>query len=290
MAVTVLTILLEVLRRGGWCEEITASSGTTTTVVDAVKLKDTGESIYAYEDLWAFVTEDAGATILYEVRRVESYSPTSGTLSVGNAFSAAPTAGDKIQLCAVNPELVKDCVITALRKCTYAREDSITWTTGINRVDLSAQLNWISMPEQILRIRYRTVNPSVPNQFYYTVFPPYEWSVEMLNGTAYVDFESPLRSTADSNTILQVKSIAPYVLDSQLTSTFSYTSSFNIPLDWIVSMSLVELLGRIGRNVDLLNRGMFRLDQATEARWAEEMSSRFSPPLNYNVRLNDANA
>lgn len=282
--VTVATIRKEVLTRGGWYESITATSGTTTTLADTEHLKDTGESIFAYEDKWVkCLTASAGSALnIGKIRRVDSYSPTSGTLTFGAPFPAAVVLGDTFELVDISPNLVDSCIFTALRRCIAIREDVITYAAGDTALSL-ASLPWVVAPEYILGLRYRS--GSINNQYHYDDIPPYYWKVTRNAASFSIELDDTLR-TPSANVALLIRTVAPFVTDTDSFSSITDATTYTVPLDWIVPLATVELINRIGRNADLLSRGTFRLDLATEVQAAEQAASIFAPRLNYEVRIN----
>ncbi len=269
----------EVLQRGGWYESITATSGTTSTLTDTENLKDTGESSFTYEDLWIKCLTAVNSGNVGKIRRVDSYLPSSGTMTFGNPFPAAISAGDTFELDQISPNLVNSCINTALRRCTVERSDIVTYTAGDKQVNVTAQLTWIYSAEQITEIRYRY--GAVANQYSYTEIPAYYFKAIMDNGSLWIEAEDTLRY--GNNFALQLRTIAPYVTDD--TELASDSTITGCPLDWIVPMATVELINRIGKNADLLTRGVLRLDLDREVLAAVQATVQFAPSINNVVRL-----
>lgn len=96
MATTLLNLSRQIAKDGyGYAQGAPSSTGTTTTIVDvsADSPLDTGDDSLLFKDSWAKIEADSAATPLDvgEVSRITTYAPSTGTLTVGRAFTNATT-------------------------------------------------------------------------------------------------------------------------------------------------------------------------------------------------------
>jgi hypothetical protein len=128
MALTLSKVMTRVWRELGHLIDITATGGSTTTIVDSA-------SIYTSDDALvggtAIVTRDAGgagAAPEGEYSRISDYVASTTTFTVSTAFSVAPASGDNIAL--ARPTI-------RLNQMVQAVNDGLTNLGTISLVDTS---------------------------------------------------------------------------------------------------------------------------------------------------------
>lgn len=276
---TLQTIRQTLSNRSGWYNRITATSGSTNTIVDTEKLKDTGASNYDHVDNYFKCIQAVNAGNLGKIRRCSSFIASSGTVTFGNDLGSTVSAGDIFEEHQIDPEVLDSCINDALRRCTTIKRDLLTYSAGDTIINVTSQFAWITEVENILGLRYR--HGTVANQYQFTDISPHQYKVTSDAGVIFIEFEdTPLHGTGIA---IEVKSIGPHLIDGESLSTDS--SSTNCPLDWIVPMATVELLNRIAKNTDLRDRGIVRLDRNEAIKDAEEATLKFAPSINYELRI-----
>ena len=280
MSVTRKQIRIAVSDRCGWYKSILATSGTTSTLVDTENLRDTGSSDYDHEDAWFKCTSAAQAGIVGKVRRAASYSKSSGTVTFGNALSATITAGDVFEEHQVDPDLIDRCINAALRRCTTVKRDLLTYSAGETQIALTGTYPWIVAPEYVLGLRYRL--GTVANKYTFREVWPSSYKVTEDEGSISLEFYEP--PATGTGIALELKSIGPYVT-TEASELSTDAATTNCPLDWIVAMTTVELISRLGKNADLQARAVLRLDKAEAVMEAETQTLNFAPPINYEVKV-----
>ena len=275
---TLKEIREEVAMRSGWLTMITATSGTSGTIVDTVNLKDSGGSTYDWVDQYIKCVSATQAGNVGLVRRVASYVPTSGTLIPGQDYPATVTAGDIFEVLQIDPVMINDSINTALRRCTTIKRTNLTYSAGDTSISLATQ-DWVLSEDYVLGLRYRY--GATANQYTWRELSPYEWRATSNAGVVSLEFDvAPFYGT---NIALEMKSIGPYVVDSsdELTTDASSTAC---PLDWIVAMTTIELISRIGKNADLQARSILRLDRELARQEATDATMKFAPAISYEMR------
>jgi len=108
-------LVAEVGRRFGGYKRLTASGGSTTTVVDA-------DGLYEPDDYWVghyvYIVTDAGGgggARAGEARPVTDYDQGTGTLTVSPAFSAAVASGDVYELLAARRGEIEAAINAGVR-------------------------------------------------------------------------------------------------------------------------------------------------------------------------------
>lgn len=151
MPITLSQLEAEVQARCGPFEEHTAASGTTTTaVVDALK---STIGLGGYTDRW--LTRRAAAAG-DRSRRVASYDPATGTLTVDRPYAVAPAAGEALELGVLDPEReVRPAVLRGLTRTFFVERAAVEVTEGQVAENLSAALYWITDPVQIRTVESR---------------------------------------------------------------------------------------------------------------------------------------
>lgn len=155
MAKTRADLVGEVARRFGHYARATATGGSTTTIVDS--------AVYEPDDYWTghyvYIVTDAGgagAAPEGEERPVTDYVLSSGTLTVGAAFSAAVASGDVYELLHVRRADVVAAINTAIRAAGETWMVCKTDTTTVTIVDDDYDYDLPADLARLLSIWYRS--------------------------------------------------------------------------------------------------------------------------------------
>lgn len=120
-------LLQRVLRETGIGQYGTATGGSTTTIVDTTKLKSTQFNSQKWVGGWARIVYDAGGAAAApegEISPITTYAPSTGTITVNPAFTAAPAASDRYELWLIHPQDVLDMIDDILTEDIWLS----TWT------------------------------------------------------------------------------------------------------------------------------------------------------------------
>ena len=120
-------------------------AGTLTTIQDD-DLIDAGESLLAIERAWIRCKG--------ETRRMTTYVPTTGTITVGRAFSVTPADQYEIHRM-FSPDEIDEIIGRALNTCVYEREEVIDLVDDQTEYDLSSY-TWIIHPSMITGVFLRS--------------------------------------------------------------------------------------------------------------------------------------
>lgn len=109
------TALLEALvRETGIGVYGTATSGSTSTLVDTTALQSTGYLATDWQNGWAYISYDGGGAAAApegEIRPITTYAPSSGTITVSPNWTIAPASTDKYILFRYpHPQIVLDTI------------------------------------------------------------------------------------------------------------------------------------------------------------------------------------
>jgi len=177
MAETTRADLVErVAGRLGGYRQLTATGGSTTTVVDTANL--TAPDDY-YEAWQAYVLTDAGGASAApegETRPVTEYSQATATLTVSPAFTAAVAAGDTVELLPVERGVICDAINAAIRAA------GLTWPVVVvdaTTLDVTADDYDYDLPAAVatlLSVSVRTASDDpwvpVPGAFWWVSGTP----------------------------------------------------------------------------------------------------------------------
>jgi len=152
MAVTLAQIEAEVAARVGPFAQHTVASGTTTTVTIAALTSSS--ALGGLNDLW--LLRRAAAAVDDRQRRVASYAPATGVLTVDRAYANAPQPSETIELGVLDPaQELRPAVLRALTRCYFVERAAVEVTPGQVAENLSKALYWIVDPVQIRAIESR---------------------------------------------------------------------------------------------------------------------------------------
>lgn len=116
------TLLKRLLRDLGLGQYGTATSGSTTTIVDTARLQSTQYNSQQWVGGWARIGKDAGgagAAPEGEISPITTNAPGTGTITFNPAVSAAVAANDEYQLWYKRPQDVLDLIDRCLTEDLY---------------------------------------------------------------------------------------------------------------------------------------------------------------------------
>src|SRR3990167_8204573 len=168
--ITRRNLLSRFLRETGLGHYGTATGGSTTTLVDTTTLQSTQFSDQDWVGGWARISRDAGGAAAApeaEIRPITTYAPSTGTITVNPAFTAAPVSTDNYELWRFpSPRMILDSLDTLLQEEVWLpcwsplsqiidfdmEQDNMTHWTGTNatvtKVTIEPALNgkrWLSV-------------------------------------------------------------------------------------------------------------------------------------------------
>ena len=100
----------------------TATSGSTTTLVDTNRLKSSQFNSKEWVGGWARISYDAGAAAgapENEVSPIITYTPSTGTITFDPVVTAAIAVGDQYELWKIDPRVALDLIDQALQDKLY---------------------------------------------------------------------------------------------------------------------------------------------------------------------------
>lgn len=250
----------------------TAASGSTTTAVVNEAI-DSVDSEYRHVGSWAYFLTPAGN--LGEVRRVQSYAPSSGTLTLNRALGTAVASGHTFELHEwFDPRIWHDCINRALRNTMKERRDEITIVTNQTEYSL-ASYTWFTRKSQFLRLVLR--EGSTAAQYRYREVPSYRWHIEADEDV----FTLVLTESFSNNTTLALfmDAIGPY----DTLSTDAATTTCD--LDYIVFGTLKQAYDVYGKIINDGSKRNILIDQDTVIRKHQQLTREFGPKFNPVMRL-----
>jgi len=148
-AKTFSDLIAELADRYGRYVQLTITGGSTTTIID------TGD-LYQPDDYWigayAYVLTDAGGASAGpegQERPITDFAQSTGTATVGAAFTAAPAVGDTVEFLpaqrAVLKRAINAAIVSAGTTWPIIKEDTTTCTVATNDYDMT-------LPTDIVRL------------------------------------------------------------------------------------------------------------------------------------------
>jgi hypothetical protein len=195
---TLADILYDVYTELGEFRSGVATGGSTTTVVDSSLAKDYGTDEFKYGTVQVeWDAGDADAAPQAEIREITGFAPSSGTITVGTAFTIAPATGDRYAL-ASNEYPMNDViriVNQALRRLGDVPlvDSSITSATGTGEYALPSGVD----PDKVRKIWVQSWTDDADDNAWYEVL---DWYVKP--GATY---ELVFRSQPDSSKTLHIQ-------------------------------------------------------------------------------------
>ncbi len=117
----------------------TADSGSVVSLVDAEELEDSGASADLWEGAWLHISAGTNAG---ETRRVTSYDPASGSVTVNRAYASAVDATSIYELVrTVSPDAIHQALNDTLARCWYRTMALVTLATDGDMED-AATSSW----------------------------------------------------------------------------------------------------------------------------------------------------
>ena len=203
---TLKTLRQELAKVLGTFASGTATGGSRVTLVDSAGLLDPLASGDSYGSHWLLITSGALAG---QVRKVSSYEPTTGTLTVNRAYSpSGPSGGELYELHgSLSPLELADCINRALSRCLYTTTHQITTVAGQREYSLPA---WVTDPWQVYSVRKRYGEAA--NQYYWR---DVWFDARVEDGAGVVEVEP--RKAGETLTASCLRPYAALALDSDST-------------------------------------------------------------------------
>lgn len=253
MSSTRTQIRQEAARRFGRPVFSTATGGSTTTLIDTVKLKDSAASDFTYQGQYVLMTSgDASG----DVRRVSSFARTTGILTVGNAFSATIDSGDTYELHdMLDPREWAECINRGLRKCIRIRRDPLTIVDDQLQYSL-ASLTGLERKSQVTGV---IVQHGAASQKVERSLPVYRWDIVADDDAFTLHLETAEGEDTANNRVILLEWVGPY--DALATDAATTTC----PLDYVVAATLDAAYEVYTQNMDRATRVEARQERAAYA-------------------------
>lgn len=249
----------------------TGTSGGSTTTAVVSEFIDSIDSEYRNVGSWAYFLNGTNAGA---VRRVQSYAPTTGTLTFNRALSASVASGDTFELHEwFDPRIWHDCINRALRNTPRMRREEITIVT--NQRQYTLWQPWITKVDQIFRLVMRY--GSTANEYTYREVSRQRWHVDIDDDVLVLNLTEPY--TNQSNVALFMDATGPY---SELTSD---SSSTTCNLDWIVFGTLKQAYDVYGKIIDDGNKKTILIDKDEVMRRHQQLTREHAPRFNPVLRV-----
>jgi len=149
-------ILRRFLRETGIGQSGTATGGSTTTIVDTGRLQSTQYNSDDWVGGWARIAYDSGGAAAApetEMRPITTYAPSTGTITVNPAFSAAPASGDTYQLWRnPHPQEVLDALDAILTKETWLLSTGILTMCPDGDMEQSHTTDWTGTNATVTKV------------------------------------------------------------------------------------------------------------------------------------------
>lgn len=273
MSSTRSAIRIEAGRMVQECLSGTATGGTTTTLVDATNLLDAGDSLYNFVGGWIKFTS---GTFSGTVKRISSFSPSSGTITWSSALSGAIVAAVTYEIhLLLNPDEWDRCINRALRECTRRRQETIAIVQNQRQYSLAAYTD-LTEPDYVYKMELRY--GATTDQYTYTELPVYLWDVREDDDAFVLSFSCPMPYNP-TNTALIMHYYGPY---ADLTSDSDTT---NINLSWVVSGTLKYMWELYGHGIEMNQIKIVGLEKDEIIRDFTAKSVRYSPEIVYPVKV-----
>ncbi len=249
----------------------TAASGTTTTAVisDAI---DSINSEFDYTGCWALFLNGTNDGL---VRRVQSYAPGSGQITLNRALDTAIVADDTFELHSwFDPRIWTDCINRALRNMNRIRREEITVVTSQTEYSLFAH-TWLTRPAQITRLIIR--DGDTTGQYIYQELPSSYWVAVLDDDALSLILTQPM--SLSGSQALFFEAVGPY---DELGSDSATTTA---DLDWVVMGTLKQAYDVYGKVIDEGGKRTVLIDADTVKREHQKYTREFAPRFNSILRL-----
>lgn len=221
MATTLATLRQALGKNLYECHTGTVAAPTTVSVQDA-ELVDSAEAEKRWEGAWVILTSGAG---LGTIRRVLSYDPETGTLTLSRSWTA-PAAGTTYEMhTLVSPADMNMVINAALAKCYYVTREEIAAVSGQRQYSL-AEYTWLTEPSQVRYVEARYGDTA--GQYHYR--PLDWWYIEEDTGALTLNV-----NPVGTDVTLIIEATRPY----EALATESETTT--CPVDWAIAAAEVEL-------------------------------------------------
>lgn len=249
----------------------TATGGSIVTLIDTVRLQDSGASADEYEGGWLIF--DAGTALAGDdnVRTVNSYIPGTGQVAqAGAAWSEAPTGMGYELHGLIDPRDWNSAINRGLRRCTRVRRERLTLVDDRLNYSLAA-LGWLESRRHVQKLLYR--HGENPTEYRWEELNPALWEIVEDDDALTLDLIRPIQA-ADGRALF-IEAIGPYGgLDDDLDTT-------SCPFDWVVTAALQAVWERHARQID--SRATTLQDRLTVTALMQEQVRIWAPKLSRPV-------
>jgi len=219
----------------------TATSGTTTTLVDTNALAVGGNSVSRFMSFYLYRPAAANTGDYFRRVTPTGYAPTTGTLTQGTpVWTVAPKAGADsgyYELWQWDPVQVNAAISRALTKRCFSLQRDLVTTNGQSRYDLTAapfSLAITNIQDQVAEIvQFYGTDPNARVQPWQSAGKT--WWPETDNGVLYACFDPPPTGT------LQVTWKKPYAALSDDTTTT------DCPVEYVAWAAYFELFDALSK-------------------------------------------
>ncbi|MFN8525117.1 MAG: hypothetical protein U0821_18630 [Chloroflexota bacterium] len=251
----------------------TATTGSTSSLVDNYRLLDSNESPNQYEGCWVMPYSGTVANV-GRISRVGSYSPTSGTLSLSPSYPSAIANGDGYELHnLLSPDDWNFAINWGLRKCVANRVYSITPVAEQLQYTLPS---WVEREDDVTDLWVETGASQRKRR---EKVPPYVWKVQEEADTLALWLDHAYAPDVVNNLALIVEGIGHY--DDLSTDSATTTC----PLDWAVWATISEAAQLFAEEIAASQHTAAQRDVAKAIERFQELSRAYRPTYARSVSL-----
>ena len=247
----------------------TATGGSTSQLIDTVRLQRANWPAERYKDAWIYFTATGDLVADNNTREVQTYAPSTGTCTQdGPVWSTAVTSSMTYELHKLlDPRDWNAAITRGLRKCTRRRREAITVVANQLQYALTSY-TWFEGRQQMLQVWHRT--GSTANEYRFDEMPPWMWDIIEDDNGYTLSFKNAL-STASADAYF-FDAIGPF--DALTTENHATTGTTSCPLDWIVAATIVSAYELYGNRIEQGVRAITKEDAFKEF---AALTSRFAP-------------
>jgi hypothetical protein len=270
---TLYEAMVEAAQQGGWHAQGTASAASAASFIVIDAFTDTLRTANAFKG-WFVYRPGLAVAAGDKIRRVSSFSPASGTITISGPVYGVQPDGETIDLFGLMPPrdfagwnmTWRDCVNAALNKIWYIAEDtSFIGLTGGQDTFALTGLAGLTHARQVRDIEYRSVTQTSPLTLYnFADMNSYGrwWEVDEDSLTLRV-FPSP--ATNETIVIQYARRYATLDADGDATAA---------PLDVVYKGTLSEVYERLNERY----AGKFTAEHSRSLRAFNEAYDSIRPP------------
>jgi hypothetical protein len=249
------------------------TGGSSTTVIDTVRLRESTRSTYDYEGSWIYFPAGtiSGAA---NIRDVSDYAPSTGTLTVANAWGGTPANAQEFELHGiVHPTDWNTAINRGLRRCINLKRYAITIVDSQLQYSLASAITTLESAQQAKRLLER--RGATSGQYEWYEVPQGLWEVYEDDDTYTLNLKRAYTSAA--NLALYLECYTPYA------SLATESATTTCPLDWAVSAALQCVYEKYGTQIESHAQSKMKAAQVTDM--FTQQSAIWSPQVSYEMAL-----